>query len=47
MHKLDGLDDFTKTIIIDKISKILEGSSTAEIRQFIDYLEIFEKYRRG
>ena len=47
LRRLDVLDDFTKTIVIDKVSNILEGASTAETRQFIDYLEIFEKYRRG
>ena len=26
---------------------ILAGSSAAEIKEFIDYLEIFEKYRRS
>lgn len=47
LRRLEVLDDFTKTIVIDKVSNILEGASTAEVRQFIDYLEIFEKYRRG
>ena len=47
INRLGALDDFTKTVIIDKVSNILEGANTAETRQFIDYLEIFEKYRRG
>lgn len=46
INRLGSLDDFTKTVIIDKVSNILEGANTAETRQFIDYLEIFEKYRR-
>lgn len=47
LRRLDVIDEFTKTIIIDKIAKILEGANTAETRQFIDYLEIFEKYIKG
>lgn len=42
---LNGLDDFTKTILLDKIARITEKSSPAELKEFIDYLDIFEKYR--
>lgn len=28
-----------------KVSKIMEGDSTADIHQFIEYLEIFEIYK--
>ena len=47
IKKLDGLDDFTKTILIDKIAGIVEGCSVAEIKEFMDYLEIFEKYKQA
>lgn len=47
LQKFDGLDEFTRTVLLDKVAKIVEGANTADIRQFLDYLEIFEKYRRG
>lgn len=45
LQKFDGLDEFTRTILLDKVAKIVDGASTADIHQFIEYLEIFEKYR--
>ena len=45
MQCLNGLDEFTKTILLDKIARITEKSSPAELKEFIDYLDIFEKYR--
>ena len=45
LQKFDGLDEFTRTVLLDKVAKIADGSSTAEIKQFIDYLEIFESYK--
>lgn len=47
LRKFDNLDEFTRTILLDKVAKIVEGASTADIKQFIDYLEIFESYRKG
>ena len=45
LQKFDGLDEFTRTVILDKVAKIVDGANTAEVRQFLDYLEIFETYR--
>ena len=45
LQKFDGLDEFTRTVLLDTVAKIADGSSTAEIKQFIDYLEIFEAYK--
>ena len=42
---LNGLDDFSKAILLDKIAHITEQSTPAEMKEFIDYLDIFEKYR--
>ena len=42
---LNGLDEFTKTILLDKIARITVQSTPAELKEFIDYLDIFEKYR--
>ena len=47
LQKFDSLDEFTRTVVLDKVAKIVDGASTADIRQFIEYLEIFEKYKRG
>ena len=46
LKKLDNLDDFTKTILFDKISEIVMDAKPADIKEFIDYLDIFEKYRK-
>ena len=43
---LNGMDEFTKTVVLDKVASITNGASTAEIKEFIDYLDIFEKYRK-
>ena len=47
LQKFDGLDEFSRSVVLDKVAIILDGASTAEVKQFLDYLEIFEKYRRG
>lgn len=47
LQKFDGLDEFTRTVILDKVAKIVEGTKTAEIRQFLEYLEIFESYKKN
>ena len=43
---LNNIDEFTRTVLLDKVAAIANGASTAEIKEFIDYLDIFEKYRR-
>lgn len=45
LQKFDNLDEFTRTVILDKVAKIVDRANTAEVRQFLDYLEIFETYR--
>lgn len=44
--KFDSVDEFSKSVVLDKVAKIINGSSTAEIKEFIDYLTIFETYRK-
>ena len=44
LQKFDGLDEFTRIVILDKVAKIVEGSNNAEVRQFLDYLDIYEAY---
>jgi hypothetical protein len=43
---LKDIDEFTRTVLLDKVASITNGASTAEIKEFIDYLDIFEKYRK-
>lgn len=39
-----ALDDLTRAVLLDKLSTILSGATTAEVKEFIDYLTVFEKY---
>lgn len=43
---LSDLDSFTKSVILNKIGSIVNGSSAAEIKEFLDYIDIFDKYRK-
>ena len=43
---LNRLDPFTKSVIIDKVAAIVNGTSAAEIKEFLDYIDIFDKYRK-
>ena len=44
---LKDLDEFTRTVLLDKVASITSGATTAEIKEFIDYLEIFDRYRQA
>ena len=44
---LSGVDEFTRTVLLEKVASIANGATTAEIKEFIDYLEIFDKYRQA
>lgn len=45
LHKFSGIDEFTRAVLFDKVSEIVVGASAAEMKEFIDYLDIFSKYR--
>lgn len=47
VQALSGVDEFTRTVLLEKVASIANGATTAEIKEFIDYLEIFEKYRQA
>jgi len=47
LQKFSGIDEFTRAVLFDKVSEIVEGATTAEIKEFLDYLEIFSKYRKS
>ena len=44
---LKDIDEFARTVLLDKVATITKGATTAEIKEFIDYLEIFDKYRQA
>ena len=44
---LKDIDEFTRTVLLDKVATITNGATMAEIKEFIDYLVIFEKYRKS
>lgn len=46
IEKFKDIDEFTRTVLFDKLAAITEGATTAEMKEFMDYLDIFEKYRR-
>lgn len=46
LEKFKDMDEFTRTVLFDKLATITEGATTAEMKEFMDYLDIFEKYRR-
>ena len=46
LQPLSGVDEFTRTVLLEKIANIVNGSSTAEVKEFIDYLSIFESYKK-
>ena len=45
LAKFKEMDEFTRTVLFDKLAAITEGATTAEMKEFMDYLDIFEKYR--
>lgn len=46
LQKFSGLDEFTRAVLFDKISDIVVGANVAEMKEFIDYIDIFSKYRK-
>lgn len=45
LQKFSGMDEFTKSVVLDKVASIVNGISNVEIKEFIDYLNIFEIYK--
>lgn len=46
MEKFKGLNEFTRLVLFEKIADIIAENSAAEMKEFLDYLDIFDKYRR-
>lgn len=47
MMKLEHLDDISKKVIIDKISEITSDMSSLEIKNFLDYLHVYEVFSKN
>lgn len=45
--KLEHLDDITKKVIIDKISEITSDMNSLEIKNFLDYLHVYEVFSKN
>lgn len=44
LSKFDSVDEFTRTIILDKVANIISGSNAASIHEFLNYLDIYSTY---
>ena len=44
LSKFDSLDEFTRTVILDKVANIIVGSNNASIHEFLNYLDIYSAY---
>lgn len=47
LSKFENIDELTIAVLLEKIADIVNGATTAEVKEFIDYLEIFEKYSKA
>ena len=45
LEKFKDMDEFTRAVLFDKLAAITEGATSAEMKEFLDYLDIFAKYR--
>lgn len=44
LSKFESVDEFTRTIILDKVANIIVGSNSASIHEFLNYLDIYSAY---
>ena len=44
LSKFESVDEFTRTIILDKVANIITGSNSASIHEFLNYLDIYSAY---
>ena len=47
LEKFGGMDEFTLAVVLDKVAQIVGGATNAEIKEFIDYLNIFQGYKEA
>ena len=46
LQPLSSVDEFTRMVLLEKIAGVVNGASMAEVKEFIDYLSIFESYKK-
>jgi hypothetical protein len=46
MKKLEHLDDITKKVILDKISEITREMNSLEIKNFLDFLQVYAVFAK-
>ena len=46
MQALKGIDPLSRAVLLEKVANIANGATAAELKEFIDYLNIFEKYSK-
>ena len=44
LSKFESVDEFTRTIILDKVANIIVGSNSASIHEFLNFLDIYSAY---
>ncbi|MCF0217578.1 MAG: hypothetical protein HUJ42_00835 [Malacoplasma sp.] len=44
LSKFDSVDEFIRTIILDKVASIIDGANAASVHQFLNYLDIYSAY---
>ena len=47
MQALKGIEPLTRAVLLEKVASIANGATVAELKEFIDYLTIFEKYSKA
>lgn len=44
LSKFDGVDDFTRKIVLNKVADIICGAKPGDVHQFLNYLDIYSAY---
>lgn len=46
-QSLAGIEPLTRAVLLEKVASIANGATVTELKEFIDYLTIFEKYSKA
>lgn len=46
LQKFSGMDEFARSLLFEKISSITVGLTSVELKEFFDYIDIFDKYKQ-
>lgn len=47
LDRFNCIDEFSRAILLNKIADIIKDNNVAELKEFLDYLTVFEKYRKS